>query len=108
MCQGGSSFNQLRYLRDTLRINDGLVLNDGYISYSWLNILFWRTFIALFLHLLSILILQAMSLKLGFFKNEAIILQIEDITERPGEDAITAYAFIKQPFFHKAFAINQH
>jgi hypothetical protein len=91
-----------------LKINDGLVLNDGQISYRWQNIMFWRTFLALFLHLLSILILQAMSLKLGFFTNETIIMQIEDITDRPGEDAITAYAFIKQPFFHKAYAINQH
>lgn len=70
--------------------------------------LFWRTMGALFLHLLCILILLAMSLRLGFFKNEAIVMQIEDITERPGEDTITAYAFIKQPFFHKAYAINQH
>ncbi len=70
--------------------------------------MFWRTFLGLFLHLLSILILQAMSPKLGFFTNETIIMQIEDITDRPGEDAITAYAFIKQPFFHKAYAINQH
>jgi hypothetical protein len=74
MCSGGSSFNQLKYLRDGLKINDGLVLNDGYISYRWQNIMFWRTMLALFMHLLSILILQAMSLRLGFFKNETIAM----------------------------------
>ena len=108
MCQGGSSFEQLKYLRDTLKLNDGLVLNDGYISYAWQNVMFWRTFIALFMHILSMLVLQAMSLKLGWFKNETIIMQIEDISERPSEDTITAYSFIKQPFYHKAYAINQY
>lgn len=70
--------------------------------------MFWRTLLAFYLHLFCVLVLQAMSLKLGFFKNATIIMQIEDITERPGEDTITAFSFIKQPFFHKAFAINQY
>ena len=57
MCAGGSSFDQLRYLRDNIKINDGLVLVDGHISFAWLNVMFWRTFVAFFLHILSLLCL---------------------------------------------------
>jgi hypothetical protein len=32
----------------------------------------------------------------------------EDIIERPPEENITAYSFVKQPFYHKAMAINQY
>jgi hypothetical protein len=30
----------------------------------------------------------------------------EDIIERPPDENITAYSFIRQPFFHKAMAVN--
>lgn len=29
MCRGGSSFDEIKYLKDGLKINDGLVLNHG-------------------------------------------------------------------------------
>ena len=50
--------------------------------------------------------IQSLSLKLGFFSNQVIALKIEDIKERPAEETITAYSFVKQQFYHKARAIN--
>ena len=108
MCRGGSSFEQLIFLRNSVKINDGLVLNNGVISYAWLNVMFWRTFVALFLNTMSLISIQSLSLKLGFFKNKAITMQIEDIVDRPTDETVTAYSFIKQPFFHKAFAANSY
>jgi hypothetical protein len=32
----------------------------------------------------------------------------EDIIERPPDEHITAYSFVKQPFYHKAMAVNQY
>jgi hypothetical protein len=96
MCRGGSSFEELKYLRDDLKINDALVLNHGYISYEWQNIMFWRTFVAIFLHTLSLLSLQSLALKLGFFTNKEISTRNDDIVERPGDDSVTAYSFIRQ------------
>ena len=57
MCTGGTSFDQLRFLKDKLHINDGLVLNNGQISFRWQNVMFWRTFLALYLHMLCLLVL---------------------------------------------------
>lgn len=108
MCSGGSSFNQLAFLRDDLEINDGLVLVNGQISFAWQNAMFWRTLLALCLHIFMMISVQALSLKLGFFSNRGVTLHIEDIVERPTDETITAYSFIKQPFFHKAFAINAY
>lgn len=95
-------------MRDDLKINDGLVLNHGYISYVWQHIMFWRTFLAIFLHTLSLLSLQSLALKLGVFTNEKPPERNEYIVERPGDDSVTAYSFIKQQFYHKAFAANAY
>jgi len=57
MCAGGSSFGQLDFLKYNLQINDGLVLTDGRISYAWQTVMFWRTFLALYLHMLCLLVL---------------------------------------------------
>ena len=108
MCSGGTSFDQLRFLRDGLHINDGLVLVDGQISFRWQNVMFWRTFLALYFHTLCLLVLQGMSLRLGFFENRHTVTAIEEIKDRPSEDTITAYSFFRQPFFHKAVAANSH
>lgn len=108
LCQGGSSFDQLRFLRDTLHINDGLTLNHGTISFLWLNIMFWRTFVAMMLHFLQILCLQSLSLKLGFISNKKPDGVRDDIKDRPPEESVSVHGFIKQPFFHKAYAANDH
>ncbi len=64
--------------------------------------------LALFLHTLSILFIQSLGLKLGYFKNTATSNKIEDIIERPPDENITAYSFIRQPFFHKSKAFNAY
>ena len=108
LCLGGTSFDQLRFLRESLKVNDGLTLNRGYISFLWLNIMFWRTFMAMLLHFLQLLCLQSLSLRLGWFSNRTIAVQRDDIKERPPEEMVTVHGFIKQPFYHKAYAANDH
>lgn len=91
-----------------MHINDGLVLNHGTISYLWLNIHFWRTFLALFLHTFQLLALQSLALKLGVFSNKEVSGGINDeIRERPAENVVMPYGFIKQAFFHKAVSENE-
>ena len=107
MCQGGSTFNELNFLK-YIKLNNGLVIADGRISFEWLNVQFWRTFLAMTLHFLCLLIIQSMSLRLGYFTNVPTVMKREDIIERPADDNITAYSFVKQPFYHKAMAINQY
>jgi hypothetical protein len=108
LCEGGSSFDQLRFLRESLKINDGLTLNHGYISFTWLNIMFWRTFVALMFHFLQLLCLQSLCLKLGFLSNKTLQITRDDIKDRPPEESVTVHGFIKQPFYHKAYAANDH
>ena len=72
-----------------------MVLNNGFISYAWENVMFWRTFLCLFLHFLQLLSVQALSLKLGFISNKKVTLHIEDIVERPAEETVTAFSFIR-------------
>ena len=54
LCKGGSSFNQLIPLQNW-KINDGIILVHGEISYGWMLANFWRAFIALTLHYVQIL-----------------------------------------------------
>jgi hypothetical protein len=56
MCKGGSTFKQLSFLK-SLKINNGLVLVNGHISFEWLNVQFWRTFLAMILHFASLLVI---------------------------------------------------
>jgi hypothetical protein len=107
MCRGGSSFNELWFLKD-IKLNNGLVLVNGYISYAWLNVQFWRTFFSITLHFLSILFTHALSLKLGIFTNIETETQMENIIERPSEDSITAYSFVKQQFYYKVLAATNY
>lgn len=37
MCKGGSTFNELSFLK-TIKVNNGLVLVDGRISFEWQNV----------------------------------------------------------------------
>jgi hypothetical protein len=95
-CRGGSSFNEINWLRDSLKINDGLVLDArGEISWIWLNVMFWRTFFAIFFHTLQILAIQSLALKLGVIDNKEISTRNEDIIDRPSDETVTAFSFIK-------------
>eukprot|EP00347_Sterkiella_histriomuscorum_P014128 403362060 len=107
LSKGGSTYNELSFLK-SININNGLVLVDGKITFEWMNIMFWRTFAALTLHFMSLLVIQSLSLRLGYFYNKPTVMKREDIIIRPADDNITAYSFVKQPFYHKAMAINQY
>jgi hypothetical protein len=49
-----------------------------------------------------------LSLKLGIISNKNTNKVRDDVKERPADETVTAYSFIKQPFFHKAYAINDY
>jgi len=70
-CLGGSSFGELEIL-NSIRLTNGSILVEGVISFRWQNILFWRTFLALLLHYLSLLGVLSLSLKLGIVSNQIV------------------------------------
>ena len=74
-CNGGSSFSQLGPL-EKLHINNGSVLVNGKLTWPWINILFWRAFLALVCHYMSILLMGSLSLKLGVITNVIIETKI--------------------------------
>jgi len=78
-----------------MHINNGSVLNDGKISYEWLNVMFWRTFAALVLHYLALLVTCSLSLKLGWLSKREVDTQIPDVVIRPADDTATMFAFVK-------------
>jgi hypothetical protein len=41
------------------------------------------------------LTISALSMRLGFFRNIATVHKLEDIIDRPPEENITAYSFVK-------------
>ena len=92
----------------TIKLTNGSILNDGFISFTWQNILFWRTLIALVCHYFSILATMSLSLKLGIWTNQIVETTIEEIMERPMEDSATMFSFVKQQFFHKTLAYTKH
>ena len=106
-CLGKSSFNQMKVLQ-SLGFSDGSILVEGKISYVWMNVMFWRTFLAMILHYLCILTTMSLALKLGIFENRMLDLQIEEIEERPTEDSATMFSFVKQQFYHKTLAYTKY
>jgi len=62
----------------------------------------------MFLHALATLLVYALSMRLGFFKNHDIEVHLEDVTVRPSEGNVTAFSFVKQAFYYKALAINEN
>ena len=93
---------------DTIKLTNGSILVDGFISFRWSAILFWRTLAALTLHYMCILTTMSLSLKLGIITNQIVETQIEEILERPTEDSATMFSFVKQQFFHKSLAYSKH
>ena len=80
---------------DRIKLGSGSILIEGKIEFHWMNIMFWRTFIAIILHYLCILGLMSLSLKLGIITNKIVETQIEEILERPAEDSATMFSFVK-------------
>lgn len=87
-----------------MHINNGSVLKNGSISWTWLNVLFWRTFFALILHYLALMITCSLSLKLGWLSRREYDSQNPDVVARPPEDTVSLFAFVRQPFYHKTLA----
>mmetsp|Transcript_24830 Transcript_24830/g.33244 ORF Transcript_24830/g.33244 Transcript_24830/m.33244 type:complete len:265 (-) Transcript_24830:582-1376(-) len=106
-CRGQSSFNQMAVL-ETLKLSSGSILVEGKITFPWMCIMFWRTFISIILHYLCILTIMSLSLKLGIVSNKMVELQIEEILERPAEDSATMFSFVKQQFYHKSLAYTKY
>jgi hypothetical protein len=91
-----------------MRINNGSVLVDGKISWTWQQIMFWRSFTALICHYMSILIIGSLSLKLGIISNQIVETKIEELADRPAEDSATMFSFVKQQFFHRSLAYVEY
>jgi hypothetical protein len=66
--------------------------------------MFWRTFLALVLHYLALLITCSLSLKLGWLSKREVDTQIQDVVVRPADDTATMFAFVKQAFYHRTLA----
>ena len=63
---------------------------------------------AIWMHFLCMLFIVAMSLRLGVFRNVETETQRSDIVDRPSDDAVTAYSFVKQQFFYKLLAQSDY
>lgn len=72
--RGGSSFDELEILR-RLHVNNGSVLYQGYITWEWANILFWRTFFAITAHYLAVFIMLSIGLKKGFLDETRLVFE---------------------------------
>jgi hypothetical protein len=71
-------------------------------------VLFWRSFLALILHYLALLVTCSLSLKLGVLSRREVDTQIKDVVLRPPDDTATLFSFVKQPFYHKTLAYTMH
>jgi hypothetical protein len=105
-CQGGNNFNELEIMKG-LKFSDGSVLIEGKISWDWMVVLFWRSFLVLFFHYMCILLTGSLSLRLGWFEQRYIETQVDEEVERPSEDNATMFMFIKQVFYHKTLAYTK-
>ena len=91
-----------------LEINNGSVLVDGKISSDWAHVLFWRSFLAMTLHYIAILMIGSLSLKLGVVNNLQVDTKIEELLDRPTEETATMFSFVKQQFYHKSLAYTKY
>jgi len=107
MCQGGSSFEQLQPLK-SLKLNDGQMLVDGYISNFWMQLQFWRAFLAVFLQFLALLCLLSLCRIVGFLSNQEVSKKMEDIMDRPDDNTIDVFSKVKVPIYQKALAFNKY
>ena len=78
------------------KVNNGSVLVDGQLTPTWAHILFWRSFFAMTLHYIAILMIGSLSLKLGIFSNQEVSTKMEDLEDLPRMDEIaTQFSFVK-------------
>ena len=57
-----------------IKLTNGSILVDGFISHRWQVILFWRTFAAIICHYICILCTMSLSMKLGVITNQIVEL----------------------------------
>jgi len=95
---------------ENIYLASGSILIKGKIEFTWMNIMFWRSLVAIILHYLCVLTLMSLSLKLGVMSNQIIETKIDEITEgeRPAEDSATMFSFVKQQFYHKSLAYTKY
>jgi hypothetical protein len=105
-CAGGNNFNELAVMK-ALKFSDGSVLIEGKISWEWMNVLFWRSFLVMYFHYMAVLLTGSLSLRLGWTEQRYIETQVEEEVERPSEDNATMFMFIKQVFYHKTLAYTK-
>lgn len=89
-------------------INNGSVLVNGYITWPWANVLFWRTFFAVSAHYLAAFITVSIGMKKGFLFEQFADLKMEEVLHRPPEDTTTMFSFVRQMFYHKTLAYTMH
>lgn len=101
-CNGHTDFENLTFL-GTLGINDGLLLNNAYISFAWAAGLYARGIIAIALHYYAILNIMVQCVWIGFFTNIKIERKLEVIRSRPDEDIVSIFTTFKQSSFFRMY-----
>ena len=84
------------------------MLVDGQLTTEWAHVLFWRSFLAMTLHYIAILMIGSLCLKLGIITNQNIDTKIEELLDRPTEETATMFSFVKQQFYHKSLAYTKY
>ena len=107
MCMGGSSFGQLLPLSN-ISLNDGQMLNNGHISFFWMQVQFWRAFLCTFIQFLAVLCLLSLCRIVGFVSNQEVSKKMEDIMDRPNDNSIDVFDKVKVPIYQKALAFNKY
>ena len=91
-----------------MHINNGSVLVNGYITWRWANVMFWRTFFAISAHYLAVYITLSLCLKKGFLTESYDEKTFEEVYNRPSDDTTTMFSFVRQMFYHKTLAYTNH
>lgn len=82
---------------------------DGKLTSTWALILFWRSFGAMVLHYIAILMIGSISLKLGIWTNQDVDTKNEELSDMPRMDQVaTQFSFVKQQFYHKSLAYTNY
>ena len=93
-CSGRTDFENLKVL-GTIGINDGLLLNNAYISFTWAACLYARSIVAIAVHYYTILNIMVQCVWIGFFTNIKIERKMQVITDRPDEDIVSIFTTFK-------------
>lgn len=91
-----------------MKINNGSVLVDGFITWPWANVMFWRTFLAISAGYLCVFFTVSMAMKKGWFMETYHEHKLEEVLHRPPEDTTTMFSFVRQMFYHKTLAYTLH